>query len=344
MEYQLIIDDYIGGWWGYNKRSIRDRLAQFKGKHVDAKISSLGGSLDDGLDIRQQFIDHGDVTAHLHGFVASAATVIAMGAKHIVMGKYALFLVHKCSNEVFVWEQMNADDLQALIDNLTKNKEENDKIDQLLAAMYAARCKNHTQDELLDLLKESKWLTAQEALDWGFIDEIIDENDTEQPLLDNALANKFNAMGLPLNGLEIQPDNSSILRTVLNAIRDLRELFNKHSNDKTADNGTNVIIMNREFQTVAAVLKMDTIATQNDAVTLTADQMQAIEDRLNELQSQHNDDANTIAERDKTITALQEQVRNLQAAPADETSAVDEAEVKQPVNAKDLYNNIKHLI
>ena len=344
MDYQLIIDDYIGGWWGTNKRSIRDRLDQYKGKHVDAKISSLGGSLDDGLDIRQQFIDHGDVTAYLHGFVASAATVIAMGAKHIVMGKYALFLVHKCSNDVFVWDQMNADDLQRLIDDLTKNKEENDKIDRLLAAMYAARCKNHSQDELLELLKESKWLTAQEALDWGFIDEILDEDDDAQPVLDNSLAQKFNAMGLPTMGLEIQPDQpGGILRNILNVVQDLRALFN-HSNEKTADNGTNVIIMEKEFKTVAALLKVDSLADNDGAVTLTAVQMQAIEDRLNDLEAQHTGDADIIAERDKTITALEEQVRNLQAAPADETSVVDEAEVKAPVNAKELYNNIKDLI
>ncbi|MBQ7690481.1 MAG: ATP-dependent Clp protease proteolytic subunit, partial [Muribaculaceae bacterium] len=93
MNYQIIIDDYIGDWLSdTDKQSVRRKLDSYKGKHVDVKISSLGGSLDDGLDIRQQFIDHGDVTAYLHGFVASAATVIAMGAKKIVMGKYALFL------------------------------------------------------------------------------------------------------------------------------------------------------------------------------------------------------------------------------------------------------------
>ena len=153
MDYQIIIDDYIGDWWsGTDKQSIRQKLASYKGKHVDVKISSLGGSLDDGLDIRQQFLDHGDVTAFLHGFVASAATVIAMGAKKIVMGKYALFLVHQCSNYVFEWGQMNATELQELIDRLQKNKEDNEKIDMVLAAMYASRCKNHTQEELLDLI------------------------------------------------------------------------------------------------------------------------------------------------------------------------------------------------
>ena len=67
MNYQIIIDDYIGDWWlDTDKASIRRKLESYKGKHVDMKISSLGGSLDDGLDIRQQLLDHGDVTCYLN--------------------------------------------------------------------------------------------------------------------------------------------------------------------------------------------------------------------------------------------------------------------------------------
>jgi ATP-dependent protease ClpP protease subunit len=347
MDYQLIIDDYIGDWWsGTDKQSIRQKLASYKGKHVDVKISSLGGSLDDGLDIRQQFLDHGDVTAFLHGFVASAATVIAMGAKKIVMGKYALFLVHQCSNYVFEWGQMNATELQELIDRLQKNKEDNEKIDMVLAAMYASRCKNHTQEELLDLLKESKWLTAQEALDWGFVDEILDA-DEEAPELTNAIAKKFNAAGLPLTGLEIQPERGGMLQSIFDSLKAIKDMISPKDKLATCNEDTSTIIVNmeKEFKTVASVLKVDTLASQDGSVTLTADQMQAIEDRLNALESQHTDDANTIAERDNTIDKLEQQVKNLQAAPADETSKVDEADTdNQPRTSKDMFNSIKDLI
>lgn len=347
MDYQLIIDDYIGDWWlGTDKQSIRHKLAMFKGKHVDAKISSLGGSLDDGLDIRQQFIDHGDVTAYLHGFVASAATVIAMGAKKIVMGKYALFLVHQCSNAVFEYGQMNATDLQALIDRLQKNKEDNEKIDTVLAAMYASRCKNHSQEELLDLLKESKWLTAQEALEWGFVDEILDD-DEEAPELTNALAKKFNAAGLPLTGLEIQPERGGLLNSILDSLKAIKDIITPKEKLATCDEDTSTIIVNmeKEFKTVASVLKVDTLASKDGKVNLTADQLQAIEDRLNDLESQHSDDVNTIAERDKTINSLEKQVKNLQMAPADETKKVDAASAdNKPMTSKDMYNSIKDLI
>ena len=346
MDYQIIIDDYIGDWWlGTDKQSIRRQMARYKDEHVDVKISSLGGSLDDGLDIRQQFIDHGDVTAHLHGFVASAATVLAMGAKRIVMGKYALFLVHQCSNEVFEWGQMNATDLQTLIDRLQKNKEDNEKIDSVLAAMYASRCKNHSQEELLDLLKESKWLTAQEALDWGFIDEIKD--DDEAPELTNALARKFNAAGLPLTGLEIQPDSAAFgFHTILDSLKAIKDMLTpKNKLAACDDTSTKLVIMEKKFTNVASLLNLEAIAMTDGSATLTADQMQAIEDRLNALESQHHADANTIAERDNTISGLEAQVKNLQQAPADTTAKVDEASTdNRPVNSKEMFNSIKELI
>lgn len=346
MYYQIIIDDYIGDWWlGTDKQSIRRQLDRYKDEHVDVKISSLGGSLDDGLDIRQQFIDHGDVTAHLHGFVASAATVVAMGAKRIVMGKYALFLVHQCSNEVFEWGQMNATDLQTLIDRLQKNKEDNEKIDGVLAAMYASRCKNHSQEELLDLLKESKWLTAQEALDWGFIDEIAE--DDVAPEMTNALARKFNAAGLPLTGLEIQPDSTAFgFHTVLESLKAIKDMLTpKNKLAACDDTSTKLVIMDKKFTNVASLLNLEAIAITDGSATLTADQLKAIEDRLNELQSQHQADADTIAKRDKTISELEAQVKNLQQAPADTTAKVDEASAdNRPMNSKEMFNQIKDLI
>ena len=347
MDYQIIIDDYIGDWWlGTDKQSIRRQLARHKDEHVDVKISSLGGSLDDGLDIRQQFIDHGDVTAHLHGFVASAATVLAMGAKRIVMGKYALFLVHQCSNEVFEWGQMNATDLQTLIDRLQKNKEDNEKIDGVLAAMYASRCKNHSQEELLDLLKESKWLTAQEALDWGFIDEI--KEDDEAPQMTNALAKKFNAAGLPLTGLEIQPDSAAFgFHTILDSLKAIKEMLTPKNKLAACDDDTStkLVIMEHKFTNVASLLNLEAIAMTDGSATLTAEQLQTIENRLKKLESQHSTDATTIAERDNTIYGLEAQVKNLQQAPADTTAKVDEASAdNRPMNSKEMFNQIKDLI
>ncbi len=337
-----MIDDFIGDWWlGTDKQSVRQQLTELKDKHVDVKISSLGGSLDDALDIRQQFVDHGDVSAYLYGFVASAATVVAMGAKHIAMGKYALFLVHQCSNFVCESGQMNASELQALIDRMQKNKEENEKIDSVLAAMYAARCKKHSQAELLDLLKESRWLTAQEALEWGFVDEILDD-DNDAPNMTNALAKKFNAAGFPAPGLAPQPDNASRLKHFLDS---LKALFSDNKPAADDFHSPNSVTMNDKFTSLAGLLNVQAIAMTDGSAKLTAEQLQTVEDRLNELSSQASADAATIDNLKQHNAELLQQVKNLQKGPADVTATVDEADPdNRSLNSKQLYNTIKDLI
>lgn len=74
MEYNFTIDDYIGGYPS-NAKNIASKLKSLSGSPAHIKISSLGGSTMDALDIRRQFIEHGDITVYLIGGVASAATI-----------------------------------------------------------------------------------------------------------------------------------------------------------------------------------------------------------------------------------------------------------------------------
>lgn len=351
MNYQIIIDDHIGDWWlDTDKASIRRKMESYKGKHVYMKISSLGGSLDDGLDIRQQLLDHGDVTCYLSGFVASAATVIAMGAKTVKMGKYAFFLVHRCSNFVEIWKQVNAKDIESIIADLQKLHDENDKIDRVLAAMYAARCKNHTEEELMALLDESKWLTAQEALEWGFVDEIVDQPEEDAPEVTKAMAKKFNAVGLPLAGLEIQNESlsSRILHEVLDAVRGLSSKLDSRATEVTNHNTEPSMKKLISFLALSMVLAMDKFECEEGGTCqLTDEQLGMLDAKLNELNAQHDADQQAIAERDTTIAELREQVANLQKAPGEETTKVDETTgegAPAATTSKDLYDSIKDII
>ena len=96
MKYDIYINGSIG--YPFSASFIQDELAKVGDAPCTVYISSLGGSVVDALQIRQMFLEHGNVTAHLHGFVATAATIISMGAKCIVMGDFALLHVNHCSN------------------------------------------------------------------------------------------------------------------------------------------------------------------------------------------------------------------------------------------------------
>lgn len=324
MRYQLTIDDYIGNW-GYSKRYVRSVLSNYVGKHVDVKITSLGGDLNHALDIRKQFLDHGDVTVYLSGFVASAATVIAMGAKRVVIDEYAMFLVHKCSNFIDAWGSYNADQMQQLIEELTENKKENDKIDVVLANMYAERCGKKVS-EILDILKRGAWLTAKEAHEMGFVDEVSKGTESTKLNITEATFTKFNAIGITTDGIPapVVPD----------------EIIPKNSQMK--DKKFN-------FKSAERLLKLDEITPDNDGfVSVTAEQFEQISNRLDSLESSAASAAEkdaTIEDLNKKVNDLTEQVENLKKLPGDETDDIkDDAGEEKQKTAAQYYEELKDLI
>ena len=78
-----------------------------------------------------------------------------------------MYLVHQCALPFCKIGSLNADDMSALMSGLLQAKTDLEKMDANVAAMYATRCKKKPE-ALLNLMKVGGWLTAQEALDWGF--------------------------------------------------------------------------------------------------------------------------------------------------------------------------------
>lgn len=340
MVYQLTIDDFIGRW-GYSKQYVRGVLDKYKGKHVDVKISSYGGDLDHGLDIMQQFRDHGDVTVYLSGFVASAATVMAMGAKRVCISPYAMFLVHKCSNFIDAWGAYNADQMQALIDDLTANKKENDKIDVVLANLYAGKCRKKVSD-ILDILKEGRWMTAKEAHDTGFVDEITDSIGDTKINFTPELRAKLNAFGMPACGLQEEdtPCDSKERKNLVGKI--VNALFN-HGGDKD-DTKTDCKNMEKKsFKSVESLLKTDSINCDSDGnVTVSSADMDKINDRIASLEDDLSKKDKAVKDAEKKISDLNAQIEALKKAPGDDTSDVDDTDdTDSPADSANIFNSIK---
>lgn len=351
MNYQLILD-YTIGFWGYSKQYVRNVLGSYKGKHVDVKITSLGGDLDHGLDIRQQFIDHGDVTVYLSGFVASAATIIAMGAKRIVMSKYAMFLVHKCSNFIDAWGNYNADQMQQLIDQLEANKKENDKIDVVLANMYAAKCGKKVSD-ILDILKEGRWLTADEALSYGFVDEISEMEGEKKLNFTPDTERKFNALGISTKGLSVASDpaehpRKNLIGKIVSSIFPAKEARTEQKADEQ-NNSTSKQdsdMKTQKFSAVDTLLKLDVGLTSDTEgfVTIKADQMETIDKHIASLTADVDKKTEAIKANEKRIAELEEQVKNLKDAPGADTNEIEDGGVKDDFTSSDMFNSIKSII
>ena len=331
MIYNINIDDYIGRW-GYSKQYIRNELAKLKGKPVNVRISSLGGSVEHGLDIRQQFVDHGEVTAYLYGLVASSATIAALGAKKVCISKYCMFLVHKVSNWVDAWGQMNADQIQELIEDLKENKLQNDKFDLVLAQLYANKCGKQI-DDILDTLKAGRWLTAQEALDYGFVDEIIE--DAKEDKINLASFNeKLCVLGLPaLPDVPRDDDkNSGFFKRIM-------EKLDSFCDKKTENNNHLInLIMKKDYQKVNVILNVEGLEFDKDGkVILTEDQVKVLNEKLDALEKEASDKQTQVEE-------LTTQVENLKKADGDETKKTEGEENGEFEDifkeANDLYNSL----
>lgn len=175
--YNIDIDSYIG--YPISKGYVKCKLQPMKGKPCAVRINSYGGDVQTALDIRQQFIDHGQVTAYIIGMTASAATILAMGARKVVMSRYALMLVHPCSAVVSTWGYYNKEELARAIEGLRKTQTDLKTLDRVVASIYAAKVGEHNVGSMEALMHEARWIGAEEALRLGLIDEI--DPDEEQP-------------------------------------------------------------------------------------------------------------------------------------------------------------------
>jgi ATP-dependent Clp protease protease subunit len=95
------------------------------------------------------------------------ATGIAMIADEIKMSDNGLFMIHNASS--FAWGDKHA--IKKTVDLLGK-------IDKVLANNYMRKT-GKTDKQIAKMMDDETWFTAQEALDAGFIDELVEMVDAK---------------------------------------------------------------------------------------------------------------------------------------------------------------------
>ena len=296
--YHIDIDSTIG--YPISKGYVKQKMTGMDGKPVDVRINSYGGDVQTALDIRQQFLDHGNVTAYIYGMTASAATILAMGAKKIVMSRYAMMLVHKCSGWLDTWGSYNEEQLESAILEMLKTKAELVTIDELVASIYALRT-HRTAKEMATVMAEARWLTADECLKLGLVDEILEEAGDAPQQLSSSMKEHFTACGLPipeqanLGGHEC-PTEGNVCPTggseTASLLEKLKALFapKQKPNPSNEEKEMNKEIKNIVCALVCAAAHIDGGHIEADSegrVSLTAEQLQAIEDRLSALEAEN---------------------------------------------------------
>jgi len=311
--YNITLKGYVGGE-DFDRNTVDRTLADNEGKQVNVLIDSLGGSLATGLSISAAFRNHGNVAVHFVGLNASAATIASLGAAHISIDAGAMYLVHKCSMDFFEWGSLNSDQFSTLIADCEKIKADLDKLDLNCAQLYAKRCKRKTEG-LLALMKAGGWLTAKEALEWGFVDEITDLADEPAPRLTDALASAMANAGMPIPNITIsEAERESAFGKFITAFA---SLFNSKQNTQ----------MSKENPTPSPK-------------TYSEEEYNALKQQLTEVNALADSQKKTIEERDNTIAELEAKLAKTPAEPSKQI--VDDNSKKTDNNSPDSISDFCH--
>lgn len=159
---ELLLYGEIGDWWDdLDAKSVVDQLEQLNKDQITIRIHSAGGYVLEGLAIYNRLKESkARKVVHIDGLAASMASVIAMAGDKIIMPENAWMMIHKPHNIVMG----NADELRKHADTL-------DGFEGSLISIYAAKTGKDSH-AIAEMLREETWLSAKDALDLGFIDEI----------------------------------------------------------------------------------------------------------------------------------------------------------------------------
>lgn len=166
----IIEDDYV---WDKTKqyissKKVREQLDNLDGEDLLIHINSFGGMTFEGVAIFNLLMDYpGNVDVQIDGIAASAASIVAMAGKTIKGRSNTMLMIHKG----WTWARGNADELRKVADML-------EKIDTAADETYMKKF-NGTKEELLSLIGNETYLTAEEALEKGFYDEVIETSEDE---------------------------------------------------------------------------------------------------------------------------------------------------------------------
>lgn len=177
---EIMIYGDISDYWGdvsskEFKREL-DRLGNLD--KLSIRINSNGGSVTSGYAIYNVLKQHkAEKTVYIDGIAASMGAFIAMAGDRILMSNAGLLMVHK------PWGVAMGE-----AEELRKEADVLDKMFNIAVQIHAQRT-GTPEDEVREIMKSTTYLDSEEALELGFIDEIIsyDGEDTELDTESNML-------------------------------------------------------------------------------------------------------------------------------------------------------------
>ena len=128
---------------------------------IKVRLNSPGGDLFAGTTIHNMLRDHSaNVTAYIDGLAASAASIVAMAADTVVMPPSAMMMIHNPAT--IAWG--DAREMRATAEVL-------DKVRDSMIEAYQEKT-GIDRSQIINILNSETWMSAKEAVELGFADEI----------------------------------------------------------------------------------------------------------------------------------------------------------------------------
>jgi ATP-dependent Clp protease, protease subunit len=154
------IDDEIG-FFGVSARDFLNDVRNITANLIKLNVHSPGGNMFDGFAMYNGLKNH-PATVHgsVTGIAASAAATVLMASDYIEMPEDSFLMIHNAQGGAYG----EKDDLREMADLM-------EKMEQQTVNIYSKKS-GLEGEKVAELMNESTWMSAQEALELGFIDNI----------------------------------------------------------------------------------------------------------------------------------------------------------------------------
>lgn len=162
--YEEIGEDFFTGG-GVTAKAFADELDAFgEIKRLHLHINCLGGDAFAAQAIHSTIQQHkaSSKTAYIDGVCASAATLVACGANRVVARYNTNYMVH------YPWGVCMGD-----AEEMRKAANDLDAVTKPIVKVYQKKVGDKlSEEEIRQLMADETWMTADEALERGFVDTV----------------------------------------------------------------------------------------------------------------------------------------------------------------------------
>lgn len=267
----------IGDWGSIRPEDIVKQLmtAESEGRKIDVRINSIGGEVYAALAIFNAMrASRADITIYIDCIAASAASVIAGCGRPVKIASNGRMMIHS----VHGYADGTVEQIKAGLDEMIQ-------LEAVLCDIYANRTGMAVEDIRKNYFDgKEHWLSAEEALRLGFVDEIFeadgmpDTYDASAVQICEAYTQRY------INSLDMNPQKDNIMFNTLKA----RPRFADCADEKAA--------VERVAELERQASEAATLRTERDALKAERDNLQAENEALRRRETEaHETEIENIA-------------------------------------------------